>query len=381
MNVIVGGHMRVRAAQALGYKQVPCVYVSLEEPQERELNLRLNRNLGEWDWDLLAEFDVPVLRDVGFTDEELVKHFDIDDGTGSSATDTLPDEPAPERVKPGEVWALGDHRVICGDSTDAPTLAKLLGDLRIDFVVTSPPYNADVAYDEHDDKMTREDYLKLVSGVVGTFMPMMKPGRAIAWNIGVTPKSAYHRHACVIEDCGGTFVRNLVWRKAGIAIPLASGHDHKVRGIAPNYVHEMVMVFANGPKLEQGGSVHLGDVMRDDVFTIASSVATRDVPTVSPTKGGLKRNRIKAHPAMFPVQLPREFVRLFSEPGEVVYDPFSGAGTTLLACEESARVFRGVELSPRYVDLTLLRWERITGKRAVLLGAPGGKAKAAAATS
>ena len=363
-NVVVGGHQRLRVAIEAGMTSVPVVFVRLDLKRERELNLRLNKNVGEWDWEMLAEFEVPELLDAGFTDEDLAKHFDLGGEEASPDDDAIPDK-VKARTKPGDVWVLGEHRLVCGDSRDPSIVESATGGRAIDLVFTSPPYNAGIKYDRHDDDMDPLEYAELVRHVIGAFYPHMRDGRAVAWNVGVTPKSRYYRHAVALEDSGMEFVRNFVWMKVGVAIPMAATHAHFVRRVLPDYTHEMVFVFSKG-SLARGGPVHLNDTMHRDVIKIAASAATRDIPSVAHQRGGLLKNKVKAHPAVFPVQLPMEFVRLFTSPDEVVFDPFSGASTTMLACETLGRSFAGIELSPAYVDLSLARWENLTGRTAVL---------------
>jgi DNA modification methylase len=371
-HIVVGGHQRLNICRLLGHTTVPVVLVSLPEEKERELNLRLNRNTGEWDWDMLAEFDLPMLRDVGFTDEELVKNFDID-LDAEDPRDKPPDTPAPERVKHGETWRCGDHLITCGDSTVAESYAIAPA---VDFVFTSPPYNVDIDYDIHWDSFkNRDEYLGLIRAVAELFMPLLKPGRVVGWQVGVSPKTAPHRHICILEDLGATLLRSIVWKKGGVGIPNMARQQF-VRKVTQNYVHELIVLLSKGD-IEKGSPIPVADAMSCDVVHIAAAPGTRDIPTVSHVRsnGTLPKNRIKAHPATFPVALPREFLRLYTEPGEVVLDPFAGAGTTMLACEELGRLFRGVELSPRYVDLALWRWEKAYGKTAQRVG-PAKPAKA-----
>jgi len=365
-HILVGGHQRLNICRLLGHTTVPITIVHLPEEKERELNLRLNRNTGHWDWDMLAEFDLPLLRDVGFTDEELVKNFDID-LDAEDPRDKPPDAPAPERVKHGETWRCGDHLITCGDSTVAESYAIAQA---VDFVFTSPPYNVDIDYDIHWDSFkNRDEYLGLIRAVAERFMPLLKPGRVVGWQVGVSPKTAPHRHVCILEDLGATLLRSIVWKKGGVGIPNMARQQF-VRKVTQNYVHELIVLLSKGD-IEKGSPIPVADAMSCDVVHIAAAPGTRDIRS----GGTLPKNRIKAHPATFPVALPREFIRLYTEPGEVVLDPFAGAGTTMLACEELGRLFRGVELSPRYVDLAIWRWEKATGKTAQRVAkAPKGEA-------
>ena len=157
-NIIVGGHQRVKVAKDLGFKDVPCVEVSLTLDKERELNIRLNRNTGEWDWDSLANyFDVSDLLEWGFTDDDLqFKEPELDEGK-------IEDDEIPEVeeaiTKPGDMWILGEHRVLCGDATKKEDVEQLMEGQKADMVFTDPPYalfgNSTGVAGITDDKMVR----------------------------------------------------------------------------------------------------------------------------------------------------------------------------------------------------------------------------------
>lgn len=143
MNVVIGGHFRLKVADELGFAEVPVVYVNISDiEKEKELNLRLNRNLGEWDWQLLSHFDESMLSDVGFDNDELDSVF------GMEESDEFDVDAEKEkllkgdqmRTEAGQLWALGEHRLIIGDSTARENWERLLGEERFDFMFTDPPY-------------------------------------------------------------------------------------------------------------------------------------------------------------------------------------------------------------------------------------------------
>lgn len=139
-NVIIGGHQRVRVAKEfLKIEEVPVVYVEIPDlEKEQELNLRLNKNVGRWDWDLLANFDNVLLKDVGFTSEEMDNIFNLN--LPNEKDDVIP-ENVPPIAKLGDVWQLGRHFVMCGDSTKKEDVEKLMDGKKADMVFTDPPYN------------------------------------------------------------------------------------------------------------------------------------------------------------------------------------------------------------------------------------------------
>jgi ParB-like chromosome segregation protein Spo0J len=223
-NVVIGGHQRLNVCKLLGHTAVPVVYVELAEPEERELNLRLNKNTGEWDWDLLAEFDVPLLRDVGFTDEELAKNFDLDGGETPTDADVLP-EKVEARTKLGDVWVLGGHRLVCGDSVkdDAAVRLALDGALA-DCVWTDPPYG--VSYEGKagtvaNDSLSDEEHEAFITNALTHALTHAREGAA-----------AYVTHASsqtiltwrAFGNAGGRFSQPLVWAKDRIVLGRSDYH-------------------------------------------------------------------------------------------------------------------------------------------------------------
>jgi DNA modification methylase len=161
-NVIIGGHQRVRVAEKIGIREIPVVYVNIPDlKKEQELNLRLNKNLGHWDYDLLANFDENLLLDVGFETEELDEIFglDIDDefDVEKELEKILKD--GARRVKDGDIWQLGEHKLIIGDATKQENWKKVLGNERFDFLFTDPPYK--LAYTQRARKIKTKDGMKL----------------------------------------------------------------------------------------------------------------------------------------------------------------------------------------------------------------------------
>jgi len=148
-NILIGGHFRLKIAKDLGYQKVPVVYINIPDiEKEKELNLRLNRNTGEWDFEILKEFDIDLLLDVGFNDSDLSVIWDEALGVEDDEFKTreeLEQIGEPE-TKEGDVFQLGKHRLICGDSTDPEVLEKLLGKTKINMIYSDPPYNIGFDY-------------------------------------------------------------------------------------------------------------------------------------------------------------------------------------------------------------------------------------------
>jgi len=275
-------------------------------------------------------------------------------------------------VELGQLWQLGEHRLICGDCTDKAVVDRLMDGEQYDFLVTSPPYNVGVQYDEHDDKQVDwSSYEIFLRDVLDVAISRLKDGRAIAWNIGTSPKTHHVRQHILIESYGLTYYRQMVWKKVGVPVPLwyNTVKNPVARQFTPNYQHEIVLIFTKG-KLEKGESILVDDLCTNDVFEFGQQFATTDLPegkTRTCAKSNLTRRSMKAHPAAFPVRIPQMFISHLSGPDELVYEPFLGSGTTIIACESLNRKCRAVEISPAYCAVAIQRWVDVTGQEPVLL--------------
>ena len=139
---LIGGHFRWYVAKELGYKQVPVVYVNIPDiEKEKELNIRLNKNTGEWDLDLLSDFDDDLLKDIGFDSKELDRIFQLDN---KPEDDDAPATPKKTNIKTGDIYQLGNHRIMCGDSTKKDDIDKLMNGKLADMMFTDPPYGVDL---------------------------------------------------------------------------------------------------------------------------------------------------------------------------------------------------------------------------------------------
>ncbi|SFU40030.1 DNA modification methylase [Alicyclobacillus macrosporangiidus] len=419
---VVGGHQRLKVLQEMGITETEVVVVDLDDTREKALNIALNKIQGEWDMpklkDLLEEldtgeldieitgFDLAEVEDLltRFTeDDEDDEHFDV-----AKALQEIVDA----RIQPGEVWRLGQHLLICGDSTDDEVWRRLLGDVKVDLIVTSPPYNVGINYATYKDSKARDEYLDFIREVGTNILLHLAPGRFVAWNVGVSPDSYPHYHVVTLEQCGLQFYRQIVWEKSGVPYPIfqTTRRTKKARHYKPNYKHEVVYVLrkedaedvqlptvqcpvCDGSGMVEGmehpvthemlvlmtwGEPEKGDKIQplkkyaNDVWHIVQSQATTDLPTLGTKssgleKGGKKSHMVKAHPAAFPVELPRAVMTFLTAEGESVLDPFCGSGSTIIAAEKMGRVAYGIEFDPIYCELAMRRWEEFTGQEATKL--------------
>lgn len=291
--------------------------------------------------------------------------------------DEIPPEPVKPLTKPGDLWIMGDHRVLCGDSTSLDDVRRVLDGEPIDFAFTSPPYNVGVDYEDNDDSLVDAAYEKLLRSVVENVVSELAPGRFLGWNIGALPKLRPFMQGALLEDCGLTFVRQCIWDKKSIPLPTyyRTRDSGAVRFYYPNPRHEFVWLMSKGPAEPGGPGDYDEELLRDDVFGIAASGSTRDLWTEegsTTTIGSAGAWRIsagsvgKVHPAPFPTALPQGFIGYMADRGAIVFDPFAGAGTTIIAAHLTSRRGYGVELSPRYCDVIAERYQRVTDELPVL---------------
>jgi hypothetical protein len=274
------------------------------------------------DWDvaeLLADRDAGLdLAAVGFDADELAALLAGLDAPAEGLTDPdavpgVPDEPI---TKPGDIWTLGRHRLLCGDSTVMANVDRLLGDVKVDAVVTDPPYGVDIAYESFDD--TEQN----VSDLVDAFMPTLADKGPIALTPGIPAMWFYPRPT---------------WLLAWVHPAAAGSGPWGFTGVNP------IIVYGGDPYLKAG----MG--RRHDYLVLAAD-----------------REGVEGHPVIKPIKVWEWLVeRLTTREGQVVYDPFLGSGTTLIAAEQLGRTCYGMEISPAYCDVIVNRWQDFTGGEAV----------------
>ncbi len=331
--VLVIGHCRFLAAQRMGLEEAPCVCVDdLTPEQVNALRLVDNKtNESPWDLDLLAE-ELPGLDLSGFDFE-----WGLPDQlqAGVVEDDYDPDPPHDPKVKPGQVYQLGRHRLMCGDSTSLVDVQMLTGGAQVDLLLTDPPYNVDysgAAGKMANDAMSSAAFRQFLAGALKNAAAVMKPGAPFyLWH---TDAAGFDfRGACL--DAGLRISQCLIWVKPQIVLGYL---DFQMK-------HEPCLY---GWK---GGQKHYFFKNRRQ-----ASVLNFDKPSKS-----------AEHPTMKPIELFDYQMQCSSRPDEVVLDLFAGSGTAIMAAEQNGRTAYCMELDPRYVDVIIARWERFTGGNAILL--------------
>lgn len=349
---VIAGHGRLLAARQLGLTEVPVIELAhLDDAQRRAYVLADNRlalNAG-WDEDLLRlelgelqdlDFDLDLL---GFDDDELQTLMAGDEPTveGLGDEDAVPDIPETPVSRPGDIWIMGAHRLLCGDATVAISYEALLAGQPVDMVFTDPPYNVNYA-NSAKDKMRGKDRAILNDNLGDGFHDFLLAAltQMVAHCRGgiyvAMSSSELDTLQSAFRAAGGKWSTFIIWAKNTFTLGRA------------DYQRQYEPILYGWP---EGKQRHwCGDRDQGDVWNIKK-----------PTKNDL-------HPTMKPVELVERAIRNSSRPGNVVLDPFGGSGTTLIAAEKSGRVARLIELDPKYVDVIVRRWQDWTGQQATREG-------------
>lgn len=339
--VIIGGNMRYRACKELGFTEVPCKIIpeSTTTEQLRAYCLIDNSGYGEWDWDALArEWDQALLDAcaIEMPEIETPPEDEVEAVNEDNADPTPPEAPV---TKPGDLYRLGNHALICGDSTDAGVLGALMGNDLADMWVTDPPYNVDyegktqARMKIQNDHLSDEEFLDFLRKAFTAAADRLKPGGAFyIWHADI--KSLFFRQA--VADVGLPLRQNLVWVKNAFTL----GHQDY------QWMHEPCLY------VWRDGARHYFTSSRSQ-----TTVIHEDKPA-----------RSELHPTMKPVKLISRLISNSSRRGDIVLDTFGGSGTTLIAAEQLGRRCRLCEIDPRYCDVIVRRWEDLTGEQAKLMG-------------
>ena len=337
-NIIIGGHQRVRVAKAMGMKNIPVHYVDIGDiKQEKELNIRLNKNSGEWDWDLLANiFDETDLMDWGFDDDEL-QFKELDTVEGLTDEDDVPEAPEDPITKQGDLWLLGEHRLLCGDATKKEDVDILMDGNKADMVFTSPPYNQGgkgyrlpAFYKGKNDNKTKDEYYDFLICIFKNLELIVNDNSPILWNVMYNANSRNDYGKIVFSgDHNFEVFETIVWDKK-------HGFNISARGILSRD-SELIFLLCKG----------------DDYYTNQSRYDT----WYNTWRIGTHGSQVEGHGASFPVELPEKGITSFALNDGNILDPFLGSGTTLIACEKTGRKCYGMEIYPHYCDVIVKRWE------------------------
>jgi DNA modification methylase len=346
--VIVAGHGRLAAAQKLGLDTVPVVVLDHLTPTQRRALIIADNRIAEnagWD-DAMLRIELQSLQEDGFNlditgfDADALAEIMAGEETtvdGQTDDDAVPEVPATPISRPGDVWELGNHRLVCGDATDPKSYELLMADAQADMVFTDPPYNVDYA-NSAKDKMRGKDRPILNDNLgdgfydflLAALTPMLE--RCAGATYIAMSSSELDTLQQAFRAAGGKWSTFIIWAKNTFTLGRA------------DYQRQYEPILYGWP---EGENRHwCGDRDQGDVWNIKK-----------PQKNDL-------HPTMKPVELVERAIRNSSRPGDIVLDPFGGSGTTLIAAEKTGRIGWLIELDPKYVDVIVRRWQDWSGQDA-----------------
>jgi len=334
---VIGGHQRLTVLKDLDYETAKCVIVDLPKEDEKALNIALNKITGQWDEALLADllldlqesdfnldltgFEPPEIDDIlsNVHDKELFEdEFDVEEELKK-----------PTLSRHGDIWQLGKHRVICGDSTKAETYKQLLDDRKANLVVTDPPYNVDVeetAGKILNDNMSDGDFYQFLLSMFTQVENHMEDDASIyvfhADTEGLNFRKAFKDAGFYLSGC-------CIWKKNSLVL-----------GRSPyQWQHEPCLY---GWK-KKGKHQWFSDRKQTTIWEYDRPKSSKD------------------HPTMKPIQLMAYPIQNSSMRGTIVLDPFLGSGSTLIAADQTGRVCYGIELDEKFVDVIVKRYIEVTG--------------------
>ena len=346
---VIAGHGRLMAARKLGMDKVPVIELKDMTDTQKKAYIIADNQLamnGGWDTGLLMVeltelgeegFDLDLL---GFDSKELSKLLEPDQIEGNTDSDEVPPLPVEPKTKHGDIYILGNHRLMCGDSTNLEQVEILLENKSADMVFTDPPYNVDYGNSNNpkhksrsimNDKMSDEDWDNFVNDYITALLTYCHGNIYIA----MSDKELGHMQM-TFEKLGGKWASFIVWVKDRLVL---SAKDYHSR-------HETILF---GWKDGTSNRLRVEDRTETDVWEIK------------------RPSNSELHPTMKPVELVERALKNSSLVNQIVLDLFGGSGTTLMACEKMNRKARLMELDPKYCDVIVKRWEEFTGKEAVLL--------------
>ncbi len=385
-NIVIGGHFRLEVAKQLGYKEIPVVYVNIPEVErERELNLRLNKNQGEFDYGLLAKFDENILKDIGFSSEEIDNIFDIDD-TNPEIFDL---EKELKKLKideikfqKGDVYALGDSRLMCGDSTIEADVIKLMNGEKADMCFTDEPYLLDYLHgkNKHGKAVTgfgaKRDrrYLETES-LPDNFMAlwMANINKIQKEDFSIISFENWKNLSKMHEEMSKYWkIRNLIiWhlpnRVQGFAAKYKFFNKYDIALLGTSPPDKSDLNLKKEPELLQNefesalfatsGKPHWESYEKGKKYCPTDFIEFNASDEKSSGQGIIFGTK--------PIEILIPYIKVLTKRGDLIVEPFSGSGSTLIASTKMKRRCYGMEKSPVYAEVIKKRWENLTGLKGV----------------
>jgi len=383
-NVVIGGHMRIEAAKALGMTEMPVVYIGIPDiEKEKELNIRLNKNQGEFDFKLLANFAEDFLTDVGFNSEELDSIFEWEDEPEvfdlQKELEKL--NISKIEIQKGDVWQLGENRLMCGDSTIRANMQILLNNEMADMVCTDPPYLLDYLHGKKKKGKATEgfgykrDRKYLETDVIPEDFTEL-------WMKNISEVAKPDFHIIVYENWKNL---RLIWAEMEkywkVKNMIVWHLPNRNQGFAPKYKffskHDIAMV-GTSHEAEELNLETEDTLLQTEYETALYAISGK------PQWEGYEKGK-KIQPTDFieyhasdekssgqgiifgtkPIEILIPYIKVLTKRGDLVVEPFGGSGSTLIACEKLKRRCCIMEKSPVYAEVIRNRWEKLTGQKGV----------------
>lgn len=345
-NMVLGGNMRLKACTEAGMTDVPVIHANnLTEEKKKEFIVKDNVGYGEWDWDDLANnWDAEELTDWGLD----IPNFDINNLEAEEDDFAVPEGGIETDIVIGDLFEIGEHRLLCGDSTDSDQVAKLMNGQKIDMVFTSPPYNSGGNsgtggyrgnksrktkdfYNEQEksDNFTKEEYFDFCITILNNIYINCNDDTPILWNVMYNANSRDDYGKIIFSNINPFTVKEtIIWDK-GVGMNICS------TGILSRTC-ELIFLLSKG----------------DKYYTNQKNDTYWNTWRISNKQG---ENMKWGHGASFPIALPFEGIEKFSKEGFIVYEPFTGSGTTMVAAHQLKRKCFGMELYPKYCQVIVDR--------------------------
>lgn len=372
-NMILGGNMRFRALQDIYGKDgdIPDNWITIAkdwtDEQKREFVIKDNVAFGEWDWTALAnEWNAADLNDWAV---DLPEGFGIPIAEPEAKDDDFDEneDPVETICKPGEMWKLGEHRLLCGDSTKPEDVEKLMMGELADLWITDPPYNVAVQNSQNmtilNDNMKSDEFRSFLRDAFFAANKVLTKG--CPFYIWFASKEHINFEGA-LNDNGLIVRQELIWNKNHFILGRAHyqwKHEPCLYGWKGDSCRFFIDSRNQASVYSDEMDINISKMKKPELQKLLHDILQGDTPTT--VLDYMKPNKDTEHPTMKPVRLFGYQISNSSKAGDVVLDTFGGSGTTIIACEQLYRKARLIELDPHYCDVIIARWEKFTAKKAV----------------